>query len=80
MKQKYDSVATAGLMGLQQNTTHQRYRAVEGESFIMPCVKSESVVWSRIGEDGGNEGPSYDCEKEFPAEVKHSGNYTCHTG
>ncbi|XP_018539223.1 interleukin-18 receptor accessory protein isoform X2 [Lates calcarifer] len=69
-----------GLMGLQQNTTHQRYRAVEGESFIMPCVKSESVVWSRIREDGGNEGPSYDCEKEFPAEVKHSGNYTCHTG
>ncbi|XP_039979688.1 interleukin-18 receptor accessory protein-like isoform X2 [Xiphias gladius] len=77
--------ATAGLIGLRQDTTHQHYRAVEGESFMMPCVKSTNrrinVVWSRTGDGrGGNEGPSFDCGKEFPAEVKHSGNYTCLTG
>ncbi|XP_062234392.1 interleukin-18 receptor accessory protein-like [Platichthys flesus] len=71
----------AGLPGLQQDATHQHYRAVEGESFMMPCIRSVSghinVVWSRTG---GPEGPSFDCGKVFPAEAGHSGKYSCLTG
>uniref|UniRef100_A0A8C4I0L6 Interleukin-18 receptor accessory protein n=1 Tax=Dicentrarchus labrax TaxID=13489 RepID=A0A8C4I0L6_DICLA len=63
--------------GLQQNI-HQHYRAVEGEMFMMPCLKSVSqVVWSRTGEQ--NERLSFDCGSKFLAEAKHSGNYTCLT-
>ncbi|XP_035538283.1 interleukin-18 receptor accessory protein-like isoform X2 [Morone saxatilis] len=63
--------------GLQQNI-HQHYRAVEGEMFMMPCLKSVSqVVWSSTGEQ--NERLSFDCGSKFLAEAKHSGNYTCLT-
>ncbi|XP_035483875.1 interleukin-18 receptor accessory protein-like isoform X1 [Scophthalmus maximus] len=66
--------------GLQQDAAHQHYRAVEGESFMMPCITSVNghinVVWSRTGD----EGPSFDCGKVFPADAKHSGKYSCLTG
>ncbi|XP_069381862.1 interleukin-18 receptor accessory protein-like [Paralichthys olivaceus] len=74
-------LTATGLTGLQQDATHQHYRAVEGESFMMPCLKSVSghitEVWSRTG---GSESLSFDCGKVFPAEVEHSGKYRCLTG
>nr|XP_020463991.1 interleukin-18 receptor accessory protein-like [Monopterus albus] len=71
--------------GLQENTTHLHYRAVEGEMFMMPCIKSMKghmkVAWSRTAEgEGGTEGPSFDCDKVFSAEIKHSGTYTDPSG
>ncbi|XP_038558211.1 interleukin-18 receptor accessory protein-like isoform X2 [Micropterus salmoides] len=69
------------ITGLQQNTMHQHIRAVEGEIFMMPCIKCVNlhmeVVWSGTGE--GNEHPSFDCGRKFLAEAKHSGKYTCLT-
>ncbi|XP_073319901.1 interleukin-18 receptor accessory protein-like [Pagrus major] len=67
--------------GLEQNITHQHYRVVEGESFMMPCLKcvnrNMAVVWSRTREGrDGKEQPSFHCGREFPAEAKHSGKYT----
>ncbi|KAG7482751.1 interleukin-18 receptor accessory protein-like [Solea senegalensis] len=71
---------SAGLTGLQQDVTHQHYRAVEGESFMMPCIKSGDgyikVLWSRTG----NVGPSFSCGRVlFVAEAKHTGKYKCLT-
>ncbi|CAJ1049487.1 interleukin-18 receptor accessory protein-like isoform X1 [Xyrichtys novacula] len=68
--------------GLQQNTTHQGYKAVEGEIFMMPCPKEVNqhteVVWSRIGEGRAEKGsPSFACGTEFLVEAKYSGRYTC---
>ncbi|XP_040909137.1 interleukin-18 receptor accessory protein-like isoform X2 [Toxotes jaculatrix] len=66
--------------GPQQDTTHLYYRAVDGESFMMPCfIKSVNrSEWSRIGDGrGGKEGPSFVCGKDFPVIIEHSGNYTC---
>ncbi|XP_020493528.3 interleukin-18 receptor accessory protein-like [Labrus bergylta] len=65
----------------QQNTTHHLYRAVEGEIFMMPCIRHADLVWSRIGQGReGNKGSSIPCGREFLAEDKHSGNYSCLTG
>ncbi|XP_075934116.1 interleukin-18 receptor accessory protein-like [Anarhichas minor] len=65
--------------GLQRDATHQHYRAVEGEMFMMPCNKSVNrhmdVVCSRTGE--GADGTSFVCGRGFPAEAKHSGKYAC---
>ncbi|XP_076587169.1 interleukin-18 receptor accessory protein-like [Chaetodon auriga] len=68
----------------QQNITHQYYRAVVGEVFTMPCLQYVNqhmeVGWSRTGEGSkGNEHLSVDCGREFLAEAKHSGKYTCLT-
>ncbi|XP_070761106.1 LOW QUALITY PROTEIN: interleukin-18 receptor accessory protein-like [Enoplosus armatus] len=70
--------------GFQQNTTHYHYRAVEGEIFMMPCIKCVNphmeVLWPRTGDAReGNERPSFDCGRKFLAEAKHSGKYTCLT-
>ncbi|XP_059212953.1 interleukin-18 receptor accessory protein-like [Centropristis striata] len=54
--------------------TPRRYRAVEGEIFLVTCFDAE-VKCFRTGE--GNESTSLECGKEFLAEAKHSGNYTC---
>ncbi|XP_008290780.1 interleukin-18 receptor accessory protein isoform X2 [Stegastes partitus] len=61
----------------QQDATRLHYRAVEGETFMLPCINSSPTVWSRTGE-GGEEykGHSFDCGKAFLAEAKHSGKYT----
>ncbi|XP_042349027.1 interleukin-18 receptor accessory protein-like [Plectropomus leopardus] len=69
---------------LQQDTSHQYYRAVEGEIFMMPCIKTVSwrteVSWSKIEDGrGGNEVPPVVCGSEFITEAKHSGKYT-HSG
>ncbi|XP_068586430.1 interleukin-18 receptor accessory protein-like isoform X2 [Cebidichthys violaceus] len=65
--------------GRQRDATHQHYRAVEGEMFMMPCNKSAhrhmDAVCSRIGE--GADGTSFVCGRGFPAEAKHSGKYAC---
>ncbi|XP_044048657.1 interleukin-18 receptor accessory protein-like isoform X2 [Siniperca chuatsi] len=68
-------------MGLQQSPTHQHYRAVEGEIFIIPCIKGVNphteVVWSGTGEGReGSKHPLFDCGRKFLAEAKHSGKYT----
>ncbi|XP_029317890.1 LOW QUALITY PROTEIN: interleukin-18 receptor accessory protein-like [Cottoperca gobio] len=68
--------------GLQLDTLHRHYRAVEGEIFMMPCTASVNqhspMVWSRTGEGReGNEGTSIACGMQFRAEAKHSGKYTC---
>ncbi|XP_074523264.1 interleukin-18 receptor accessory protein-like [Halichoeres trimaculatus] len=68
--------------GLQQNTTHQHYKAVEWEIFMMPCLKRVNqlveVAWSRTG-NGKEEikGPPVDCGRKFLVEAKYSGSYTC---
>ncbi|XP_070823602.1 interleukin-18 receptor accessory protein-like [Chaetodon trifascialis] len=69
------------ITAFQQNITHQYYRAVAGEVFMMPCLRYVSqhmeVGWSRTGEGSkGNEHLSVDCGKKFLAEAKHSGKYT----
>uniref|UniRef100_A0A3P9JM02 Interleukin 18 receptor accessory protein n=1 Tax=Oryzias latipes TaxID=8090 RepID=A0A3P9JM02_ORYLA len=69
------------MKGVQQNTTNQHFRAVEGELFMMPCIKSleqpERTVWSRSGEDKkGNKDLTFDCGVKFVARVNHSGKYT----
>ena len=61
----------------------QHYRAVEGEIFMMPCLKCVNrimeVVWSRTGEgrEDANEQPPFVCGRKVLAEAKHSGKYTC---
>ncbi|XP_041635694.1 interleukin-18 receptor accessory protein-like [Cheilinus undulatus] len=71
--------------GLQQNKTHQRYKAVEGEIFVMPCVERinqlTEVVCSRTAEGNKEDkSQSLQCGREFLAEEKHSGEYTCLEG
>lgn len=71
-------------LGLQQNIAHEHYRAVEGEIFVMPCLKWDSehveVVWDRMGEGREeNEHASFDCGSKFHAEAKYSGVYMCRT-
>lgn len=68
-------------VALQGDIPHERYRAVEGEIFMIPCLKNENqdmeVMRSRTGEDReGNVHPSIVCGKMFLAEAKHSGQYT----
>lgn len=82
---KYDSAQTLDLSGLQQDNTNWHYRAVEGEIFMVPCVKSvnKNVEAERFGTGecrAGNKGSSLNCGEKFIAEAKHSGNYTCDTG
>ncbi|KAM9367001.1 interleukin-18 receptor accessory protein-like [Symphorus nematophorus] len=70
----------SSVQGLQQDTINKHYRVVEGEIFMMPCLRlvNMEVVWSRSDEgSGGNERPSFDCGRKILAEAKHSGNYTC---
>ncbi|XP_044208893.1 interleukin-18 receptor accessory protein-like isoform X1 [Thunnus albacares] len=62
------------IRGLQQNITHQHYRVVKGEIFMMPCKMCSKI------EEEGNKGVSYDCGSQYLTEAKHSGNYTCHPG
>ncbi|XP_036950893.1 interleukin-18 receptor accessory protein-like [Acanthopagrus latus] len=69
--------------GLEQDIMQQHYRAVEGEIFMMPCLKCVNrimeVVWSRTGEgrEDANEQPPFVCGRKVLAEAKHSGKYTC---
>ncbi|XP_032357089.1 interleukin-18 receptor accessory protein [Etheostoma spectabile] len=66
--------------GNQRGTFHQRYRAVEGEDFMIPCetLNRSMVSCSMTGEGrDGNEGLSFVCGRDFRAEAKHSGKYTC---
>ncbi|KAM6943568.1 interleukin-18 receptor accessory protein-like [Xenentodon cancila] len=69
------------IKGLRHVASYQRYRVVEGEIFMMPCIQSSNpnvkTVWSRTE---GNRGPSFDCGREFSAQVKHSGKYTSLNG
>ncbi|XP_029000730.1 interleukin-18 receptor accessory protein-like isoform X2 [Betta splendens] len=59
----------------QQDRTNLHYRAVEGETFMVPCLGF------RAGEcTTGNKGLPLNCGKAFTAHAKHSGNYTCDTG
>ncbi|XP_075994612.1 interleukin-18 receptor accessory protein-like isoform X2 [Genypterus blacodes] len=78
--------------GLQQETTAQRFRAVEGETFMMQCGdQNTEVLWSKSSRDetpaSTQSGRSEDDAAlilsrsnhlSFPAvEVKHSGTYMC---
>ncbi|XP_034536366.1 interleukin-18 receptor accessory protein-like [Notolabrus celidotus] len=68
--------------GLMKNMTHMHYKAVEGEHFMIPCLKPVhqlvQVVWSRIGKGKeDHEGLTFNCGRKFLAEAKYSGNYTC---
>ncbi|KAM9765996.1 interleukin-18 receptor accessory protein-like isoform 2-T2 [Menidia menidia] len=66
-----------------QQHTHQNYKAVEGEIFLIPCLGSSDKTpgnrtLGRSRTEGGaeaNEGPSVPCGKEFLAERKHSGQH-----
>ncbi|XP_063737445.1 interleukin-18 receptor accessory protein-like isoform X2 [Eleginops maclovinus] len=57
----------------------QHYRAMEGEIFMMPCIKSSNnhkqMVWSRTGK-GSQGNQDIPCERNFTVETKHSGNYS----
>ncbi|XP_056228075.1 interleukin-18 receptor accessory protein-like isoform X2 [Seriola aureovittata] len=65
-------------VGLQQETTHWNYRAVEGEIFRLPCKGNKNLVWSRTRDSmEGNEDQSFNCGTEFTVEANHSGKYTC---
>lgn len=66
----------------QPDAAHLHYRAVEGETFTMPCIKSSNqeylkTVWFRTGEGGEeNKDPPYPCGEAILAERKLSANYT----
>eukprot|EP00066_Takifugu_rubripes_P019094 XP_011608360.1 PREDICTED: interleukin-18 receptor accessory protein isoform X2 [Takifugu rubripes] len=66
---------------LRKDITHERYRAVEAEIFMMPCLgpekTDEGVTWSRMSKDGKH--LSFECGMNFVAETQHSGQYTCLT-
>uniref|UniRef100_A0A3P8UGX8 Interleukin 18 receptor accessory protein n=1 Tax=Amphiprion percula TaxID=161767 RepID=A0A3P8UGX8_AMPPE len=73
----------------QPDTTHLRYRAVEGETFTMPCIESLNqkyveyleTRWVRTGEGGEEKkDPPYPCGNTTLAEAKLSANYTTFTG
>ncbi|XP_030614957.1 interleukin-18 receptor accessory protein-like [Archocentrus centrarchus] len=60
----------------------KRYKAVEGETFRIPCFncsKLDVESTSPEGYEGGRKGSFLDCGKRFTAEAKHSGNYSCFT-
>ncbi|XP_022064006.2 interleukin-18 receptor accessory protein-like [Acanthochromis polyacanthus] len=63
----------------QRDTTHLHYRAVEGETFTMPCIISsnQKTKWLRTGQGGEeNKDPPYPCGTTILAERKLSANYT----
>lgn len=71
-------------LGLQHNISQQHYRAVVGDTFMMPCLKCQSQHQKEglSRTEGGREGndcPCWlrDCGRTFTVESKHSGNYTC---
>ncbi|TNM90921.1 hypothetical protein fugu_003210 [Takifugu bimaculatus] len=69
------------VLDLRKDITHERYRAVEAEIFMMPCLgpekTDEGVTWSRTSKDGKH--LSFECGMNFVAETQHSGQYTCLT-
>uniref|UniRef100_A0A7N8YB07 Interleukin-18 receptor accessory protein-like n=1 Tax=Mastacembelus armatus TaxID=205130 RepID=A0A7N8YB07_9TELE len=78
-------IATVKSIGLQKDTTRLYYRAVKGEIFRLPCMKYVTghmkMVWSRTGDSReGHDGPSFECDKDFSAEAKHTGTYSDLTG
>lgn len=68
-------------LGLRQGMAEERYRAVEGEVFMVPCLGQEKphveVMWSRTEEEKTN--LSFQCGMAFIAERRHSGQYMCLT-
>ncbi|RVE74351.1 hypothetical protein OJAV_G00021180 [Oryzias javanicus] len=73
------------MTGVKRDATNQHFRAVEGELFMMPCIKSlkqpARTVWSRSGEDKNtNKDLTFDCGVKFVAKVNHSGKYTSLSG
>ncbi|KAM4593850.1 interleukin-18 receptor accessory protein-like isoform 2-T2 [Odontesthes bonariensis] len=75
------------MTGFKQHT-HRHYKAVEGEIFMIPCIKSSNntvglhtLIRSRTEEDKeGNNGSTFSCGKGFLTEINHSGNYTSPNG
>ncbi|XP_022623940.1 interleukin-18 receptor accessory protein-like isoform X2 [Seriola dumerili] len=67
-------------VGLQQETTHWHYRAVEGESFMLPCKGHINLVCCKPGDSlEGNGAQSFNCGAEVSVVANHSGQYTCLT-
>lgn len=64
---------------LHQKATCRHYRAVEGETFMVPCINPVNVEWRRE-QSGGDKDLSFKCGEEFIADTRHSGNYTSVTG
>lgn len=69
------------VLDLRKDIAHERYRAVEGEMFMVPCLgpekTDEGITWSRMSKEEKH--LTFECGMNFVAETQHSGQYECLT-